>query len=178
MTLTAKGEPMTRILYVEDEAWEMSQTLPDSITKEGWGSPGIYRLYQYGINFGGPMIKDKLWFFGSYGIQDIHARTITQTEDSTWLRGYYGKVDFQFGNTSGMLQYAYDGKMKWGRPDWGSSNHSVETLWDQDGPGGGVELVQGGNQTCGQRAVQGQKGRGADRDTHFFKLIEKGQKHG
>ncbi len=61
-------------LYIEDEAWEMSQDLPQSILDQGLVSPGIFRLYQYGVNFGGPIVKDKLWFFGSWGVQDIHAR--------------------------------------------------------------------------------------------------------
>jgi hypothetical protein len=123
-------------LYVEDEAWEMTQTLPDSITNKGWGSPGVYRLYQYGVNFGGPVMKDKLWFFGSYAVQDIHSRTIAQTEDTTWLRGMYGKFDFQFGNTSGMFQYNNDNKQKWGRTAIGAANQAVETTFDQSGPGG------------------------------------------
>jgi hypothetical protein len=123
-------------LYVEDEAWEMTQDLPQSILDKGQGSPGVYRLYQYGINFGGPVMKDKLWFFGSYAIQDIHSRTIAQTEDATWLRGMYGKVDFQFGNTSGMFQYSNDNKMKWGRTAIGAANQSIETTFDQSGPGG------------------------------------------
>jgi hypothetical protein len=122
-------------LYVEDQAWEMKQTLPASITSKGLGSPGVFRLYQYGINFGGPIMKDKLWFFGSYAIQDIHSRTITQQEDTTWLRGLYGKIDFQFGNTSGMFQYGNDNKMKWGRTAIGSANQSIETTYDQKGPG-------------------------------------------
>ncbi len=134
-------------LYVEDEKWEMTQTLPQSIVDLGYGSPGIYRLYQYGVNFGGPIIKDKLWFFGSYGVQDIHSRTIILGEDATWLVGYYGKIDFQLGNTSGMLQYSNDNKMKWGRTDWGAANHSTETTWDQKGPGstylGSIQQVMG-----------------------------------
>jgi hypothetical protein len=123
-------------LYVEDEAWEMTQDLPETITAKGQGSPGVFRLYQYGINFGGPVIKDKLWFFGSYAIQDIHSRTITQSEDTTWLRGMYGKFDFQFGNTSGMFQYANDNKLKWGRTSIGAANQAPETRWNQTGPGG------------------------------------------
>jgi len=120
-------------LYVEDEAWEMNQTLPESITDKGWESPGIFRLYQYGINFGGPVVKDKLWFYGSWGVQDIHARTITGGEDSSWLVSAYGKMNFQLGNTSGDLHYAYDAKKKWNRPWIGAGQQ--DAYWNQDGPG-------------------------------------------
>jgi len=122
-------------LYVEDEAWEMTQDLPESITDKGWGSPGIQRLYQYGINFGGPVIKDKLWFFGSFGAQDIHSRTIVQTDDATWLEGKYLKLDFQFGNTSGHVQYSNDVKKKWGRTVLGAASQDPGTTYDQEGPG-------------------------------------------
>ncbi len=120
-------------LYIEDEAWEMSQDLPQSILDNGWVSPGIFRLYQYGVNFGGPIIKDKLWFFGSWGVQDIHARQITGGEDSTWLVSAYGKVNFQLGNTSGDFHYSYDAKKKWGRANWGAAVQ--DSLFNQDGPG-------------------------------------------
>ncbi len=123
-------------IYAEDEAWEMNQTLPQSIINRGQGSPGVYRLYQYGINLGGPIVPEHLWFYGSFGIQDIHSRTIAQTEDATWLQSLYGKVNFRFGGTSGMFQYANDNKKKWGRTAIGAANQSPETFFNQTGPEG------------------------------------------
>ncbi len=122
-------------LYVEDEKWEMSQTLPQEMLDSGLSSPGILRLYQYGINFGGPIVKDKLWFFGSYGIQDIHSKTVAQTEDATWLVGAYAKLNFQLDNTSGGFQYSSDTKYKWGRTAIGAANQDPGSTWDQTGPG-------------------------------------------
>ena len=113
----------------------MTQDLPESITDRGWVSPGIFRLYQYGVNFGGPIIKDKLWFLGSYGIQDIHSRQITGTEDATWLLSGYAKVNFQLGNTSGEFHLSHDTKMKWGRTWLGAGSQDATSYWDQDGPG-------------------------------------------
>ncbi|MCK5222113.1 MAG: hypothetical protein KAR14_11070, partial [Candidatus Aminicenantes bacterium] len=122
-------------LYVEDEAWEMSQDLPQEMLDAGLESPGILRLYQYGVNFGGPIVKDKVWFFGSWAIQDIHSKTIAQTEDATWLVSGYAKLNFQLGNTSGDFNYSIDAKKKWGRPAYGAASQSVDSTWDQDGPG-------------------------------------------
>jgi len=134
-------------LYVEDERWEMSQTLPQEMIDAGLESPGIYRLYQYGVNFGGPIIKDKIWFFGSYAVQDIHSRTIAQTEDATWLVGAYAKLNFQLGNTSADFQYSSDNKNKWGRSRYGAASQDVDSTWDQIGPGavylGSIQHIMG-----------------------------------
>ncbi len=54
----------------------------------------------------------------------------------------------------------------------------VSLAFHQDGPRGGVELVQRGNKTVGQGPVQGKKGRGADRYAHLFEFVEKSQEHG
>jgi len=122
-------------LYVEDEAWEMTQDIPQYYVDRGWQSPGINRLYQYGVNFGGPIIKDKWWFFGSWGVQDIHARTLVGDEDATWLVSGYGKTNFQLGNTSGEFHISYDAKKKWGRTVLSRAQQNTGSLFDQDGPG-------------------------------------------
>ncbi len=122
-------------LYVEDAAWEMDQDVPSYYEDQGWVSPGINRLYQYGVNFGGPIVKDKLWFFGSYAIQDIHARTLVGDEDSTWLVSAYAKLNFQAGNTSGDFHLSHDAKKKWGRTVLSRAQQDAGSLLDQDGPG-------------------------------------------
>jgi hypothetical protein len=134
-------------LYVEDEAWEMSQTPTQFMEDAGLVVPGVFRLYQYGINLGGPIVKDKLWWFGSWAIQDIHKRTEIAVEDATWLVSGYGKLNFQFGNTSGDFHLSYDAKKKWGRFFLSPAQQDADSLWDQDGPGylfyGGLSHVFG-----------------------------------
>jgi hypothetical protein len=49
-------------LYVEDEKWEMKQDPTDYMNKAGLVVPGVNRLYQYGVNLGGPIVKDKVCF--------------------------------------------------------------------------------------------------------------------
>jgi len=122
-------------LYVEDDNWQMVQNIPESITAKGWGSPGIYRLYQYGVGFGGPIKRDKIWFFGSWSVQDIHTRTITNNEDSSWLISGFGTLSFQSFNTSADLHIMYNNKTKLGRTAIGAANQGTDTLWDQDGSG-------------------------------------------
>ncbi len=122
-------------LYIEDEAWEMSKELPEYYQDQGYVFPGINRLYQYGINFGGPIIRDKWWFIGSWAIQDIHARTEVGDEDATWLANGYIKSNFQLGHTSGEFHISYSNKKKWGRTSLTRAQQDEGTLWDQDGPG-------------------------------------------
>ncbi len=88
-------------MYVQDKAWEQTQPLTPYMVSKKYVTPGINRLYQYGVNFGGPVIKDHLFFMGSYAIQDIHGRTLTNDEDATWLVSGYAKMNFQMGNTIG-----------------------------------------------------------------------------
>ena len=121
-------------LYVEDQALELKQTLPQSIIDEGWTSSGVNRLYQYGLNFGGPIIKDKLWALGSYGVQDVHGRTIVGDEDATWLTAGYVKLNFQQKNTTAEFNFSSDNKMKWGRTKLGRAQQDNGSLRDQLGP--------------------------------------------
>jgi len=134
-------------MYVEDEKWEMNQTPTQYMKDAGLVVPGILRLYQYGINLGGPLIKDKLWWFGSWAIQDIHKRQESLAEDATWLVSGYGKMNFQLGNTSGDAHVSYDAKKKWGRTWLSAAQQDNGSLWDQDGPGylyyGGLSHVFG-----------------------------------
>ncbi len=137
-------------LYVEDEAWEIKRDesdYPEYYQEHNFVDPGIYRLYQYGINFGGPIIKDKLWWYGSWAIQDIHSRTIVGLEDATWLVSGYAKVNAQLGNTYIDADIHYDNKKKWGRTSLGPANQDPGTYWDQTGPGyvykGDIQHVMG-----------------------------------
>ena len=124
----------TFYLDAEDKAWQ-SANIPKELADRGYKGAGIDKVYLYGANFGGPLIKDHAWFYGSWGIQDIGTRTLAGTKDNTWLQSGYAKLDFQLtANTraSGFLEY--DSKLKWGRTAWGPTLQSPETTWNQDGP--------------------------------------------
>lgn len=134
-------------MYVEDDSWEMSQEPTQYMKDNDLIFPGINRLYMYGLNLGGPILKDKLWWFGSWAVQDIDKRTETGTPDTTWLVSGYGKLNFQLGNTAGDFHISYDSKVKKGRPDLAPSQQNDGSLWDQVGPN---YLLYGGlTQTVG-----------------------------
>ncbi len=121
-------------LDAENKEWE-STNVPQELLDRGYSAAGIDRVYLYGANFGGPFIKDKLWFFGSYGIQDINARTLARTTDKTWLVSGYARLDWQVTpSTRANVYYQYNSKLKWGRTSWGSTLQAPETLLNQRGP--------------------------------------------
>jgi hypothetical protein len=124
-------------LMVEDEAWQLDNidAHPEEDLSPGYGSPGIFRLYMYGADFGGPLLKDHLFFYGSWMVQDIHSRTIVQSEDATWLVSGYGKINWQYGGNMGDVFMAYDNKLKWNRTALGAANQDPGTMWNQTGPG-------------------------------------------
>lgn len=125
----------TFFLDFERESWQL-ENVTDELKKVGYKSPGTYKTYLYGANFGGPILKDKAWFYASWGIQDIDKRTLVHTHDATWLESGYAKLNFQITKdirAEGFLEY--DNKLKWGRTAYGPEYQAPETLWDQTGPG-------------------------------------------
>lgn len=127
----------TFYLDAEDEKWQSYNGTPELESLYPTYNPGITRVYMYGANFGGPIVRDKAWFYGSYGLQDINARNIDASTDSTWLVASYGKLNFQItSNTRAELFLEYDNKLKWGRNDWFELGSCAPDLrWNQDGPG-------------------------------------------
>lgn len=120
---------------VERGPWQAENITPE-LEEAGYLSAGINRVYLYGANFGGPLIKDKAWFYGSWAVQDIDARTLSGGSDKTWLVSGYGKINAQItANTRVEGFVEYDNKLKWGRSNWGYTVQGPETLWNQDGPG-------------------------------------------
>ena len=122
-------------LDFERDAWQS-----ENVTKEmkdlGYVSPGTFKTYFYGANFGGPIVKDKAWFYLAWGVQDIDKRTFVNTHDKTWLESGYAKLNFQLtSNIRGEGFFEYDNKLKWGRTAFGPAYQAPETTWDQTGPG-------------------------------------------
>jgi len=122
-------------LDAERKEWQ-SDNVPDSLKDIGYSAAGVNKIYLYGANFGGPILRDKAWFYGSWGIRDIDSLTLAGTHDKTWLVAGYAKLNVQLSQTTtleGFLEY--DNKLKWGRSNWGYTVQGSETLWNQDGPG-------------------------------------------
>ena len=74
------------------------------------------QLAEYGAELGGPIVKDKLWFWGSYGRQDLRIQRLTQSRDKTLLKDYNAKLNWQVSSSNMFSAFWFMGsKIKLGR---------------------------------------------------------------
>jgi hypothetical protein len=93
----------------------------------------IQQINDYGFDLGGPIVKDKLWFWGSYGKNDIRLfRYSTDSPDKTLLKSFNGKLNWQ-ASPNDMVSFFYfnDEKDKFGRDPGYTGHDSQSFLWNQ-----------------------------------------------
>lgn len=123
--------------------WRENAGMTDEEISEAYPGDRINKIKDYGFEAGGPIIKDKLWVWGAWGVQDIKMFTAAGTADDTLLDNINLKLNAQLTDkTRAELLYFYGNKLKWGRG--AAITRPVETTWDQDGPSSTykVELEQ------------------------------------
>jgi hypothetical protein len=87
----------------------------------------------YGFDLGGPILKDKLWAWGTIGKTNPRILTLTGVPDETVLKNYAFKADGQLNtNIRGNFTFFEGNKEKFGRG--ASATHPAETTWNQTGP--------------------------------------------
>lgn len=96
----------------------------------------IDKVDEYGLDVGGPLWKDHLWGWGSYGESDIGNLVPTGDTsqlDRTVLRDSNFKLNFQTGpSNSGVLHYWTNNKLKFGRG--AGPNRAPEATQNQTTP--------------------------------------------
>lgn len=113
------------------------QHVVDAITMAG-GDPtvrgnGINEVFEKNFDIGGPILKDKLWYWAGYTQNDIDIQIITGASDATTLKNLSFKVHGQAsGQTTYKAFWTEGDKVKSGRG--ASTTRPAETTWDQDGP--------------------------------------------
>jgi hypothetical protein len=91
----------------------------------------IVKVQDYGLEAGGPIIKDRLWIWGSYGKQDIKLLTISDFADNTQLPAINGKLNAQVTSSNSATAFVLDSsKKKQGRN--AGPTRPQETTWNQD----------------------------------------------
>jgi hypothetical protein len=91
------------------------------------------QINDYSFDLGGPIVKDKLWFYGSYGKNDIRVKRLTQSFDKTLLKNYSAKLNWQAGQSDMLSAFWFLGdKTKIGRAGSAPGLQQLEgTLWNQ-----------------------------------------------
>lgn len=94
---------------------------------------------EYGANIGGPLVKDHLWLWASYGESDIRNLAPAPTRDGrlsdiTQLEDLNAKLNFQFDQNSGVAHYWTNDKLKFGRVISFLGNPLRESTHDQTTP--------------------------------------------
>jgi len=138
--------------YKSDKSWQAGTSVDkgsldkggpyngDANNNAGYAQPTIHQgnaidqVAEYGAELGGPIIKDRLWVWGSYGHQQIDLRTIADVADKTELKTENVKFNAQLAaNNSATLFGLQSEKTKLGRN--AGPTRPQETTWDQDNYG-------------------------------------------
>ena len=90
----------------------------------------IVTVKDYGAELGGPIVKDRLWIWGSYGRQKVDLLTIADVSDKTDLKTENVKLNAQIApSNSATLFYFNSDKIKIGRN--AGPTRPQETTWNQ-----------------------------------------------
>ncbi len=89
----------------------------------------IAQISDYGFDLGGPIVKDKLWFYGSWGRQDIRNVRLNQTNDKTVLTSINGKLNWQASPNDSVSLFWFNGiKEKLGRSVLGATGTEEDSF--------------------------------------------------
>ncbi len=82
----------------------------------GYGYNQIRDIKDFGFNVGGPFLKDKVWWWASWGTQDIKTRVMNGSKDDTLLVNMAGKINIQIIPENRLELFIHAGdKKKYGR---------------------------------------------------------------
>lgn len=128
---TNKFQVVGRTFFTNDNLQGDNRT--EELKELGYIGNQINQIMDYGLQVGGPVIKDRLWFWLGYGVQDIRHLTIDGYPDNTKLEGLNAKLNFQISRKNrAELAFIYNSKISHGRG--AGPRRPQETTFDQKGP--------------------------------------------
>ena len=81
--------------YLTDQFFQAGYNSPLTLPAGVANYNRIIQIKDYGFNAGGPVLKDKIWWWGAYGVQDLYNMSMYDTPDKTLLNNYNFKVNAQ-----------------------------------------------------------------------------------
>jgi len=102
--------------YLTDNMFQ-ADNLTDALRAEGVaGVNQIREIKDYGFNVGGALVKDKVWFWGAWGVQDVETLTRYGTRNDTYLSTLTAKLNLQIIPQNRLEFFVYGNKKyKYGR---------------------------------------------------------------
>jgi hypothetical protein len=130
---TPRGSART---YYENENLQ-ANNLPDDLVEELGGAGGkgnrMNKYADYGGELGGPIVRDRLWGWGSFGRTDVNIQTLAGVPDKTKLTDVAAKAQAAFNQALRANFTFFSGnKQKDGRG--AGPFNPPETTFIQDGP--------------------------------------------
>ena len=112
------------------------------------GSNKINKVYDWGAEVGGPILKDHIWAWGSYGEQNVSVQTLPSAlspnglTDRTKLPTWNAKVNAQVTASNSLTLFGENNsKQKHGRN--AGPTRTLPTAWDQGQFGGKPSVLKG-----------------------------------
>jgi hypothetical protein len=132
-TNTVHGSGRTYYENKDLQAANLPDDLVESLGGEGGKGNRINKYADYGGELGGPIVKDRLWAWGSFGRTDVNIQTLAGVPDKTKLTDVAAKVQGAF-NPKMRANFTFfsGNKQKDGRG--AGPFNPPETTWIQDGP--------------------------------------------
>ena len=133
--VTRRGGNKTSLggrFYWTNSKWQATvpQAKLDELNISGYNRANDIK--DFGFNAGGPIVKDKAWWWLSYGIQQVKTFNLLNVADDTYLNNYGGKLNFQIIPSNRLeILYQLNDKVKFGR----SSSESFTPGWRQGSKG-------------------------------------------
>lgn len=122
-------------VFITDNGFQSDNT-PDELVQQTGGraiSNQLEGIQDYGVEVGGPIVKDRLWLWGGYGRNQIDAITTAGYSDKTKLENINFKLNAQpIESNSFTAFYQYGEKVKIGRN--AGPTRPPETAFNQTGP--------------------------------------------
>lgn len=128
-------------VYITDPKMQSDPTLKPEMQRQKAAAGGaeafrgnqITGIQDYGIEIGGPVVKDRFWLWGSYGRDQVDLLTATGVPDKTTLEDINLKANLQAIESNGLTAFYLRGdKRKSGRS--ASPFRPLETTVTQSGP--------------------------------------------
>jgi hypothetical protein len=117
--------------YLTDGQFQASNLTQTLIDQGVTGVNHVNSIKDYGFNVGGPILKDKLWLWGSYGVQDINSILLNGSPQRPLITDYNFKLNAQIIPTNRFeALYIAGAKQFLGR----SASQSFPEGYDQDSP--------------------------------------------